>query len=156
MNQIYHWATLEAEKFDAKTVERILHALSPWEKNNPSDTEDQHVLRYGFSALKAKTGEHTDSGVSADKLYKEIEQANFDCKQVKLLLEEVGKEFKEEVNKITSFIGDLYDYHYKMIYNLNRIFPLSKREIDAQEIIQYWERKIKSFFPRRKIHLCFT
>ncbi len=149
LNQIYRCAGLELKDFDAEMVKRILHSLSPKKLSDRYDTEEQHVLRYGINALSAEPGKTTDGGARADKFFKELSNSKTTPRKMIQLFEELGNELKRDINKINSFVGDLYDYRRVLTFDLKEAFPLptdiGKQNTSASE--KFWKAKIEDIFP---------
>ncbi len=143
INQIYEWAAMDPNDFDDERIDKMLHALSSKKLNNPADTEEQHVIRYGISALHEK-----DGGDTADKLIREIRNARTDSNKIKQIWNNVGARLKREVDKIASLVGDLYDYRRVLKFDLNEAFPLPQNIVKQGDaaILKYWEDNLASVF----------
>jgi hypothetical protein len=146
-NQLCAWSRAPDTELDEKTVSRIMVSLSSKKRDDVSDAEENHVLRYGISALKGGDGQKTDEGARADKLKQVLQKAKSDPMQVKTALIEIRDELAGNVSKVAAFVGDLYDYRRVLEFDLDDAFPLPKDLAKQGKTPRaYWEMQLAEYF----------
>jgi hypothetical protein len=151
LDKLCRLCDLDDKKFK-KELESFLSSLAPKKKSDDS-TEEDHVVRYGLNILHREevvlTGDEEEdkrnNAEATSNAAKRTEQFAIRLKSAKtmaekrMILQQARDQLLSDPNKISTFIGDLFDYKREIVFKLTEAVPLTASQ--NKRLTQKDERK---------------